>query len=412
MKLKTMQLKNISWKLTIIYASIFSLLLILLSAGILYGVKYFLVQQSKNQVENSSRVLIINLQETPNVNPDLTDPELLNEAKIDSGINVKFADIRGNIVGDSKNFDTSMFGIVTNLGIVQKVETSSKHMVLKNTKVFVNGKFKVYLQVAKDMEKEYAFINLLFIVMAVADSIGILISLILGYIISKEGLRVAFQEQTQFVSDASHELRTPISVIQGYINLIDRWGKDDKAVLQESIEAIKNETKSMGILVEDLLFLAKGDVGSLGLQKEKFDLGTLFAEIIKESKLIAPEKNLSYQVDSAIELSADRRLIKQLLRALVDNSIKFTSANEEVRIHGGLKGDKVKITVKDEGVGILPGDLENIFNRFYKVDKSRTKDSGGSGLGLSIVKWIVDAHGGKVYAKGGLEKGTEIIILI
>lgn len=457
MRLKSLRPRKISWKITIVYSFIFSLVLILLNAGVLCGIKYFLEQQSVKQVEGGmmeTKSLIIY---TSGDQTSLMDPELLFEAESDIEINVKIADPKGNIVNSSKNFSTGNLNIFSHMDTIWKLEVDEKHLVIKNTKVISNGSVIAYLQVAKNMEREYAFIKLLFILMAAADFIGVIISVLAGYIISRrmlkpidritniakeistsdlnrridvveaddeltrlaltfndmiERLQISFEKQSQFVSDASHELRTPISVIQGYINLIDRWGKNDKNILQESIDAIKNETYNMGELTEKLLFLARGDIGKLKLHKENFQLNELVDEIIKESRLIAPNHNLAYIIRDTIILNADRKMLKQMIRALIENSIKFTPVEGEISIHADALPEHIKIIVSDTGSGIPQDEIKNIFSRFYRVDKARTKEIGGSGLGLSIVKWIVDAHNGEISVESCIGKGTSIIITL
>lgn len=457
MKVKFIKLKKISWKLTIIYAAIFSLVLILLNAGILYGVKFFLVQQSISQVENTIDITAKMIAGTPDERTALTDPELLNEAQTNSEIDIVIADPKGSVVNSSSKIDAKGLDILLNVGKTRKLEVGQKHLVVNNSKIITKGKVTAYIQVVKNMEKDYAFIKLLFILMALADFLGIILSVFTGYIISRkmlkpidkitktakeisisdlngridvedaddelarlaitfnemiQRLKTSFDKQNQFVSDASHELRTPISVVQGYIGLIDRWGKDDKNVLQESIEAIKNETVSMTELVEKLLFLARGDTGRLKLNKEKFNLSELAGEVIKESKLIAPDYKLNYIIDSKLDIYADKSLIKQMLRALIDNSVKFTPKGGEISIHADSMPDQIKIVVSDTGVGIPQDEINSIFDRFYRVDKARTKELGGSGLGLSIVKWIVDSHEGEIHAESIVDKGTSFIITL
>ncbi|MBZ4688736.1 MAG: putative two component sensor histidine kinase [Clostridiales bacterium] len=197
-------------------------------------------------------------------------------------------------------------------------------------------------------------------------------------------LQSSFERQSQFVSDASHELWTPISIIQGYINLMDRWGKEDRDVLQESIDAIKNETSNMTELIEKLLFLARGGSGTQKLVKDEFWLNELINEVIKESRIVAPNRDISSKQNDSQRVYADRRLLKQMLRALVDNSIKFTSESGKIEINAINNGDNAKIIISDNGIGIPEEEIPLIFNRFYRVDKARARGTGGSGLGLSI----------------------------
>lgn len=202
----------------------------------------------------------------------------------------------------------------------------------------------------------------------------------------------AYQSQMRFVSDASHELRTPIAVIQGYSSMLDRWGKSNPETLQESIDAIRDEAKSMERLIEQLLFLARGDNQSQSFHKESLDLSSLAAEVLREESMLFPQHELIPQWDGDFSLQADPTLMKQLLRILVDNSLKYTTAPGRVWLSLEQTEALVKITVEDEGMGISAQALPMIFQRFYRADASRTRQTGGTGLGLSIAQWIASQH--------------------
>jgi signal transduction histidine kinase len=222
----------------------------------------------------------------------------------------------------------------------------------------------------------------------------------------------SYQSQVQFVSDASHELRTPISVIQGYVNLLDRWGKNDEKTLQESIDAIKGETESMKELVEQLLFLARGDNETIQLHKETFDVCEVIHEITREADMI--DANHDFQTDLKCEafISADKQLIKQAIRILVDNSIKYTPEGEKIVLRVAGDGDDIRITVQDSGIGIPPESIPRIFDRFYRSDESRARKTGGSGLGLSIAQWIIERHGAHFEVLSRVDIGTRITIVM
>ncbi len=221
----------------------------------------------------------------------------------------------------------------------------------------------------------------------------------------------AYQSQVRFVSDASHELRTPISVIQGYANLLDRWGKHDEKTMQEAIDAIKSETENMKSLVEQLLFLARGDNETIHMEKTLFDSGKVVEEIVRETRLIDPAHTFEIEVDGPGYIEADQQLIKQAVRILVDNSIKYTPAGGKIQLKVGKEGDTVKIRVQDNGIGIAPEDVARIFDRFYRSDESRARKTGGSGLGLAIAKWIVDHHDGDYEVLSRVDIGTRITLL-
>lgn len=218
--------------------------------------------------------------------------------------------------------------------------------------------------------------------------------------------------QNQFISDASHELRTPISVIKGYTDLLDRWGKDDPEVLNESINAIKNETEQMKLMIEKLLFLARGDKKSISIEKSEFELSELIEEVYKETLLIAPNHEVVLKENEVLYVEADRNLIKEAIRVFVENAVKYTRDGGLIEFCLHYENPYAVITVKDTGIGIAKKDLPRIFDRFYRTDESRNKNSGGSGLGLSIAKWIVTEHNGKLKVTSELGKGSQFSIWI
>lgn len=225
-------------------------------------------------------------------------------------------------------------------------------------------------------------------------------------------LNDSYQSQIRFVSDASHELRTPISVIQGYANLLDRWGKNDEETMQESIDAIKSEAESMKELVEQLLFLARGDNETIQLNIEEIDICEIMNEIIKETQMIDLEHKFKVCLKRPAYINGDKQLIKQVIRILVDNSIKYTPYGGEIILRIVNQDNLVNITIQDSGIGIEAEDLINVFDRFYRSDESRARKTGGSGLGLSIAKWIIEQHNGHFEILSRVNIGTRITILI
>lgn len=226
-----------------------------------------------------------------------------------------------------------------------------------------------------------------------------------------ERINESYRLQARFVSDASHELRTPIAAIQGYANLLDRWGKHDPEALQESIDAIKEEATNMKDLVEQLLFLARGDNHTMHLQLERFDLGVLAETIHAETEMISGGHVFELETIPSFVV-ADRGLVKQAARILVDNAIKYTPVGENISIFVRNEGGKVWFTVQDSGIGIPPEDIPYIFDRFYRADESRARATGGTGLGLSIAKWIAERHGGYLEVLSREDFGSRISLVL
>lgn len=202
----------------------------------------------------------------------------------------------------------------------------------------------------------------------------------------------SYAVQMRFVSDASHELRTPIAVIQGYSAMLDRWGKSDPEILQESIDAIRGEAKSMERLMEQLLFLARGDNQSQPVNFTCVNVSALSEEVLREEEMLYPDHEMLRGWEADYDVVADPVLLKQLLRILVDNSLKYTPVDGRVWIKLERIGEQIWVRVQDEGMGIPAKDIPHIFQRFYRTDASRTRETGGTGLGLSIAFWIANQH--------------------
>ena len=227
-------------------------------------------------------------------------------------------------------------------------------------------------------------------------------------------MRDTYRQQARFVNDASHELRTPIAVIQGYANMLDRWGKTDEKILEEGISAIKNESDHMNHLVEQLLFLARGDSGKTVLEIKSVSLGDMMREIYEESFMIDEKHHYRLRGgdgEQAVMIEADEGLLKQAVRILIDNAAKYTPEGDEIILSSGIDADGCPyLQVQDEGIGMEESELPHIFERFFRSDEVRA--SAGTGLGLSIAKWIVDKHRGHFEILSRKELGTRIRIVL
>ncbi len=225
-------------------------------------------------------------------------------------------------------------------------------------------------------------------------------------------IELSYNSQKQFVSDASHELRTPIAVIQGYAGMLERWGKTDPAVLDEGITAISQEATSMKELVERLLFLARHDKKTLMLEMEVFDPLEVLSEVHREAKMLSTAHAFTLESAQNLRIYADKGMIKQLMRILVDNAIKYTPAGGSVSLSLRRDGAWCVMAVSDTGPGISGEDLPRIFDRFYRCDDARKRQSSGHGLGLSIARIIVTAHGGRMKVRSKLDVGTTFSALL
>lgn len=217
-------------------------------------------------------------------------------------------------------------------------------------------------------------------------------------------------QQKQFVSDASHELRTPIAIIQGYTEMLERWGKDDPAILDESINSLSQEIANMKDLLEKLLFLSRSDKNTLQFDKEPFNLSMLCQEVIKETSFIDDEHDIEPKISDDVILIGDRGLIKELIRILMDNALKYTPEGGKIILSCAIAKHNIILSVKDSGIGIPKAHIPHLFERFYRVDEARNKRTGGTGLGLAIAKQIIQVHNAQISITSKLNIGTEFLI--
>ena len=227
-------------------------------------------------------------------------------------------------------------------------------------------------------------------------------------------LQEGFQQEQRFVSDASHELRTPLTIILGYSDMLSRWGREDKNILDEGITAIRSEAENMQQLIEKLLFLARADQKRQAVNKEEVDLEELLADIMEKMQMVTTSHEVTLDRNDPATVEADPVLLRQLLRIFLENSLKYTPAGGHIHAASirSADGASVTVTLSDDGIGIAPEHQARIFDRFYRVDSSRTKETGGSGLGLSIARWIAERHNIRISLKSAVDEGTTITLTI
>ena len=228
-----------------------------------------------------------------------------------------------------------------------------------------------------------------------------------------ERLQNAFEHQKQFVSDVSHELRIPITIIQGYLDILQDWGKDDKAMLDESIEAITGETINMKNLVERLLLLQKLATRSMQVKCEMINANAFIEKLQADTKMLTSTHEITVSLDDDnSQIYTDREILTQALRAIIDNSIKYTPENGTINLSIWSRKNTIAFTVSDTGCGIEKDKIKRVTERFYRIDTSRTKDTGGYGLGLAIVNASVKTLNGQLSIKSTVDKGTKMTITL
>jgi heavy metal sensor kinase len=226
-------------------------------------------------------------------------------------------------------------------------------------------------------------------------------------------LESSFDQLRRFTADASHELRTPLSVIRG----IGESGLGETrtpAEYKEAMGSMLEEVDRLTNLVDTLLRLSYGDAGTVRLSRVPFDLGQLTRDVVSSLGILAEERNQRLKVDApdGVCVTADRLVLREAVTNVVDNAIKYSAQASTIDIRVRADGDQAILTVADQGPGVAPEHRERIFDRFFRLDEARSRDSGGAGLGLAIAKWAVDVNGGHISVEAGANGGSVFSIAL
>ena len=420
----------------------------------------FLVQKQWDHLANTMDLVNDHLIEEVEEGESLSEPEILQELNSDSNLSLFLYDSNGRLINRVLNFPLSE-ATLSRAGRSPKPVVLDGKLLLRATRQVSESANSVSygrLYLVYQLTSETAFLKLLGFLLLGANFVGAAASVLVGRAASRRMLSpvsrmiaaangidsanldarldvpepddelkslaltingmldrvsAAFRQQGRFVADVSHELRTPLAVLQGNVDLLSRWGRDDRAVLDGSLAAIQRQTEYMTRLVENLLFLARCDNAQTQLSVSEFSIPELFDELIEEQSLIDPGHTYERAAeDGAEQLAADRAMVRQALRALLDNSAQYTPAGGTIALRCAAEEGFLAITVADTGVGLDSEHLAHIFERFYRVDRARARATGGMGLGLSIVAAIAEAHGGYVRAQSEPGVGAAVTLLL
>jgi len=225
-------------------------------------------------------------------------------------------------------------------------------------------------------------------------------------------LEAAFKEQQRFIADASHELRTPVAVLRGEAEVaLDQ----ERAPIEykESLALIKDEAERLSRIVENLFILTRQPVEPPLLVNEPVHLNEVVAECARAAQVLAAQKGLRLEVNPSlpeVNLCGDDEMLRRMLLNLLDNAVKYTAPGGDIGVELVSQNGNARIVVRDTGIGIPAEDQPHIFDRFYRVDKARSRALGGAGLGLSIARWIVEAHGGTLSVESTPGRGSAFIV--
>ena len=272
------------------------------------------------------------------------------------------------------------------------------------------------IYVGKDVTALYSGLRKATYAQVVLGFIALLIASAIGYHMAGRALiplKEAYEKQKQFAADASHELRTPLAVLMSSAELLLADPSIQNPFLRQVLEDVKSEVKKMTNLVSDLLMVARSDNNALKVKIQRLDLAEILEQVVRTMKPIAEKKNIKLVGENFNKtlINADEQKIKQLVIILVDNAIKYTLEGGSVLVEmENSDGKLTGFSVMDSGIGIAPEDLDKVFERFYRVDKARSREMGGNGLGLAIASEIVKLHDGKISVASKLGEGTKFTV--
>jgi signal transduction histidine kinase len=291
-------------------------------------------------------------------------------------------------------------------------------LIIASQSIYDKGHLVGKLFIGKDISFAYQLFHWLLIILIVIGIVFVGVALLISTAMSKKAMipiSRAFTRQREFVADASHELRTPLSVLLSSLDAIDMTIDTKKEEFAgKLLSNMRQEVKRMTSLVSDLLTLARSDSTIIERETETFDFLPHAEKAIESVQPLADSKQIRLHLETPDSLMAtgDSQRLSQLLYILLDNAIKYTPSNGEVWLLLTREGNELRIRVKDTGIGIKEKDYHLIFERFYRADKSRSRQMGGHGLGLSIAKWIVETHKGTISISSEVGIGTVFTIRI
>ena len=275
----------------------------------------------------------------------------------------------------------------------------------------------IYIQVLANVDGEAGTLENMQNTLILGTIVLVLISMIASYILSKRAMKpmiIAYEKQTEFVQNASHELRTPLTIIQAKQELL--LTEPNKKIIEKSedINLTLKETKRLSKLIKELMELARADNKKVKIEKQSTDINKLIKEIAKPYIELATiqNKQIRLELEYNKEIQLNQNKIKELFIILLDNSLKYTNKGDTITIKTYAKDGKCNIEVQDTGIGISKDGMKHVFERFYREDKARSRQTGGNGLGLSIAQNIVALHKGTIKAEHNIPNGTVIKIKI
>ena len=455
---------EISTKITLGYAACFILLLMIINGAMWFGVMYAIYTPAENSIRYSMEQ-IEHVFEELETNYTKFNPNSFRGALV-AGVVLRVVDEGGEVFIDTdENYPTiDMFykGLLIDPPIFSEpdfeVAKIGSALIYCEKMDYTHEGETVTLFFFKTITSELILFDNLEKFLLILDVLGILLAINVGWMISRrvltpikvmnelareialekmggripigeaddelnelaktlnemlDRLQGGINKQQKFVSDASHELRTPAAVIKGYIEFIENYGTADEALLKENLKVIGSEAQNMQNLLENLLFLSRTDQKRQKLNKKVLDLDDIVGDVMSKMKTVVKTHKVELLKNDPVKIFGDDTTIRQMLRIFLDNAVKYTPEGGSIKVSSKIDGGKILLSISDSGIGIAPENQKKIFDRFFRIDsEDLVSEANGSGLGLSIAKWIADSHDIKISVASILGKGTTFTLTI
>jgi signal transduction histidine kinase len=435
-------LNKIRFRLTITNSIVLILVLIFICAFVYVAVDLNVIAYTNSElVENTYQLKrYVTLAETPSIqktDPELYEEYLVYEQKMLSNASFfSIWDYNGNVILQKGSFYVPNDILAAIRALIFTYDTKADKIIRENDGIYYihayayqstniricttvcaneNGEMRI-IQTVSNMNEKNAVTARLLRALVIAGLVGVTLSFAGGYMLSGRSMVPIIQSiknQNEFIADASHELRTPLTIIRTNLDVVMSSTDESVASQAEWLDNAYGETKRMEKMIGDLLLLAKSDLNQAAFDFKPTDIARLCEETVGRFAPLAGQKDITIALDTSAcadpWIDADIERIVQLIGIVLDNALMYSPNGTKIEVSVENIPNALRLSVKDEGIGVEKSELENIFKRFYRTDKARNRREGGTGLGLAIAKWIAQTHGGKIWAESEINCGTTII---
>ncbi len=419
------------WRLTIVFTAVLAVILITSGVVVYLTTRSVLFDRVDSDLQERAHrdLSLLTREPPPPPRETSSDFDFIPREFTTSGYFYAKVDAHGQVISSSPNVDPQ--GLAPGDTLSEAAQTGEAFASTESSqgdslRVYVlspnnSHGSDVLVQIGRSTDPEEAALSQLRTVLLAVLGVSIVPAVVGGFLLSGRALRpikAAMDSQRTFIADASHELRTPVAVVQTNAELLKRhmkWRRAGRSADDVvALEDILSESDRLGRMVDQMLTLAQADAGQERLSPSDVELNELAEETARSMKALAEARGivLDTRTNGQIQVRGDRERLRELLVILLDNAIKYTDAGGRVELAVDRTQKRAMVEVTDTGRGIPSASLPNIFDRFYRVDKARSRESGGTGLGLAIARHIAEAHDGSIHIESKEGKGTTVTVAL